>query len=148
MRSQLLELLEPVIEAMGYELTELEYRAPGRGGLLRIYIDGPDGITLDDCERVSNQVSGILDVEDLIQGAYALEVSSPGLDRPLRKRGDFQRFAGSRVKLELALPQDGRRRFTGTLLGVSGDDVRLEVDGEERALPLAGIAKAQIVPEF
>lgn len=146
-RERLLEMLEPVVEALGYELVELECRLGGGSGLLRLYIDGPEGITLDDCERVSHQVSGVLDVEDPIPSAYNLEVSSPGLDRPLRKPAHFARFAGARARVELAAPQDGRRRFTGTLQGLRGDALVIAVDGEEFVLRLADIEKARLVPE-
>ena len=107
MREILLKLLEPAAEALGYELVELEFHPQGRGGLLRIFIDRTGGVTVDDCEKVSRQVSSVLDVEDPIPGAYTLEVSSPGLDRPLRKETDYVRFAGEQAKLELALPRDG-----------------------------------------
>ncbi|MGH8371452.1 MAG: ribosome maturation factor RimP [Gammaproteobacteria bacterium] len=144
MRETLLNMLEPVVATLGYELVELEFH----GGLLRIYIDQPDGVTLDDCERVSRQVSSVLDVEDPIPGAYSLEVSSPGLDRPLRKLSDFQRFAGHRVKLELTLPLDGRRRFAGILTGVDGDEVLVDVEGTQFRLPFTQMGKAHLVPEF
>ena len=144
MREVLLRLLEPAVEALGYELVELEFPPQ----LLRIYIDREGGVTVDDCEAVSRQVSAVLDVEDLIPGAYTLEVSSPGLDRPLRKQADFVRFAGKQVKLELVLPKDGRRRFTGTLKGCEAGEVTVEVDGVEYKLPLADIGKARLVPEF
>jgi len=147
MRETLLNILEPVVTALGYELVELEFQA--RGGLLRIYIDHqPEAVTLDDCERVSRQVSSVLDVEDPIPGAYSLEVSSPGLDRPLRKLSDFQRFAGFRAKLELTLPLNGRRRFSGTLRGVEADEVLMEVDGTPVRLPVKQIGKAHLVPKF
>lgn len=148
MRETLLRLLEPVIEALGYELVELEFHPQGRGGLLRIYLDREGGIGVDDCERASRQVSSVLDVEDPIPGAYTLEVSSPGLDRPLRKAEDYTRFAGQRAKLELLLPRDGRRRFSGTLRGIEGNEVQMEVDGVIYRLPLADIGKARLIPEF
>jgi len=144
MRETLLKLLEPAIEALGYELVELEFPPH----LLRIYIDREGGVTVDDCEKVSRQVSAVLDVEDPIAGAYTLEVSSPGLDRPLRKEADYTRFAGGRVKLELALPKDGRRRYTGILKGCEAGEVLIEVDGALHKLPLADIGKARLVPEF
>ncbi|HET7174917.1 MAG TPA: ribosome maturation factor RimP [Gammaproteobacteria bacterium] len=144
MRETLLKLLEPAIEALGYELVELEFPPH----LLRIYIDREGGVTVDDCEVVSRQVSAVLDVEDPIPGAYTLEVSSPGLDRPLRKEADFARFAGERAKVELVLPKDGRRRFTGTLKGCEAGEVLIEVDGADHRLPLADIDKARLVPEF
>jgi len=149
MRETLLNMLEPVVAALGYELVELEFLPQGRGGLLRLYIDHqPEAVTLDDCERVSRQVSSVLDVEDPVPGAYSLEVSSPGLDRPLRKLGDFQRFAGRRAKVELTLPLNGRRRFTGILTGVEADEILMEVDGESFRLPVQQIGKAHLVPEF
>lgn len=147
-REALLQLLEPAVEALGYEVVELEFHGAGRGGLLRVYIDKPGGVDLDDCEKVSQQLSGLLDVEDPIPGSYTLEVSSPGLDRPLRKASDFMRFAGSRARIELRLPFAGRRRFTGTLRGEQSGEVLLEVDGAVQRLPLAQIGKARLVPEF
>ncbi|MGD8689784.1 MAG: ribosome maturation factor RimP [Gammaproteobacteria bacterium] len=148
MRDALLALLEPTVKGMGYELVEVEFRS-GPDALLRIYIDGPDGqITLDDCELVSHQVSGLLDVEDPIPGAYSLEVSSPGLDRPLRTAEHFRRFVGERAKIQLLQPREGRRRFTGTLEGVRDEKVAINVDGQDFELPLANIEKARIVPRF
>ena len=143
-RERLISLLEGPIEALGYELVELEF--PPR--LLRVYIDREGGVTVDDCEAVSRQVSAVLDVEDPIPGAYTLEVSSPGLDRPLRKAADFARFAGEQAKIELELPIDGRRRFAGTLKGCEAGEVNIEVDGVLHKLPLGGIGKARLVPDF
>jgi ribosome maturation factor RimP len=145
---KLIGLLEAPIQALGYEVVELEFHPQGRGGLLRVYIDKEAGVTVDDCEIVSRQVSAVLDVEDPIPGAYTLEVSSPGLDRPLRKSADFVRFAGSQARIELSLPIEGRRRFAGTLRGCEADEVSIEVDGVLYSLPLAGIAKARLVPDL
>ena len=143
MRETLLKILEPSIEALGYEVVELEFH----GGVLRLYIDRrAGGVTLGDCERVSRQVSAVLDVEDPIPAAYTLEVSSPGLDRPLRKRSDFERFTGQKAKLELTLPLDGRRRFSGILRGVERDELLIEVDDTLFHLRLAHIGKARLVP--
>jgi len=144
MRESLLKILEPAVAALNYELVELEFH----GGVLRIYIDRPEGVTLDDCQKVSQQLSAVLDVEDPIPGAYTLEVSSPGLDRPLRKPADFRRRTGQRVRIELLLPLNGRRRFTGTLRGVETDEVLIEVDATLVRLPFAQIGKARLVPEF
>lgn len=144
MREKLLKMLEPTIEALGYELVELEFHA----GLLRIYIDSAQGVTLDDCQKVSQQIGATLDVEDPIPGAYTLEVSSPGLDRPLRKLMDFKRHAGQRVRIELLLPIDGRRRFSGMLKGLDSDQVLIEVDGALCRLPFNQIGKARLMPEF
>ena len=144
MRETLLKILEPAIAGLGYELVELEFQ----GKVLRLYIDQPQGVTLEDCEKVSRQVSAVLDVEDPIPGAYTLEVSSPGLDRPLRKQADFERRAGQRARLELKLPLNGRRRFSGTLRGLEKDEVLIEVDGALWRLPFAQIGKARLAPEF
>lgn len=144
MRERLISLLEGPIEALGYELVEVEFPPH----LLRIYIDREGGVTVDDCEVVSRQVSAVLDVEDPIPGHYTLEVSSPGLDRPLRKAADYARFAGERAKVELLLPIEGRKRFTGTLKGCEAGEVSIEVDGVLHRLPLDGISKARLVSEF
>jgi ribosome maturation factor RimP len=146
MREQLLSLLEPPVGALGYELVDVEFATAGSGGLLRLYIDAPAGITVDDCERVSHRVSEILDAADPIPGAYTLEVSSPGLDRILRTREHFERFRGSRIRVQLSLPIEGRRRYTGTLTGVTEDAIEMEVDGEPVQLELARIQKARVVP--
>lgn len=146
MREQLLSLLEPPVGALGYELIDVEHVVAGPGGVVRLYIDAPAGITVEDCERVSHAVSAILDAEDPIPGAYTLEVSSPGLDRILRTREHFERFRGNRIKVQLALPIEGRRRYTGTLRGVAGDAIEMEVDGEPVMLAIAQIHKARVVP--
>ena len=148
MRETLLSLLEAPIGALGYEVVELEFHPQGRGGLLRVFIDKDGGVTVDDCEIVSRQVSAVLDVEDPIPGAYTLEVSSPGLDRPLRKAADFARFAGQQARIDLSLPLEGRRRFAGTLKGCEADEVSIEVDGVLHKLPLSGISKARLVPDL
>jgi ribosome maturation factor RimP len=176
MRDTLMRLLEPSIEALGFELLEIEFAQAGRGGTLRIYIDraggqandddkvlsplsqpGEDslsrhspsqgGISVDDCATVSHAVSQILDAEDPIKGHYTLEVSSPGLERVLRKRAHFERFAGERVFVELKLPIEGRRRFAGTLKSVLGEAIVVEVDGRAHELPLDRIQKARLRPE-
>lgn len=146
---QLTSLLEPVVESLGCELWGLEYLAQGKKSLLRIFIDKkPDGVVLEDCEAVSRQVSSVLDVEDPINGEYTLEVSSPGMDRPLYKLEHYQEFAGHKVALRLRVNFEGRRKFSGLLKGVEDDEVVLEVDGEEYLLPFELIDKANIVPTF
>ena len=146
---QLGKMLEPGIRSMGYELVGIEYQGGGKGGgLLRVYIDSEEGITADDCQKVSYQVSGLLDVEDPIPGHYTLEISSPGLDRPLFKADDFRRFAGHLVKLRLVQPLDGQRRFKGRLTGVEDGRVLIEQDGEDISLPFEQIEQARLVPEF
>jgi ribosome maturation factor RimP len=145
---KIVELVEPVVSSMGYELWGLEYLSQGRYSLLRIYIDKPDGITLTDCEQVSRQVTGVLDVEDPIQGAYNLEVSSPGLDRPLFTLPQFARYTDSDVKVNLGMKLDGRRKFTGRIIGVQDNQVLLEVDGKEYKVPADAIDNARLVPEI
>jgi len=153
MREALLGLLESEVGALGYELVELEFHPHRGGGLLRLYIDRPgaagqDGVTVEDCEAVSRRVSAVLDAADPIRGGYTLEVSSPGLDRPLRTRAHYERFLGRRVHVETALPRDGRRRWTGQLTALAGDVVVLEVDGERVELGLNEIRTARLVPEY
>jgi ribosome maturation factor RimP len=149
MRDALMRLLEPPIEALGFELVELEFAREGRGGVLRLFIDRAGGvqITVDDCATVSHAVSQVLEVEDPIKGHYTLEVSSPGFDRVLRKRAHFERFVGERIAAELKLPQDGRRRFVGVLKSIAGDAIVVEVDGQSHQLPLERIQKARLRPE-
>jgi ribosome maturation factor RimP len=132
------------LQALGYELVDLEAHT-GSKGLLRIYIDQETGINLDDCEFVSRQLGAVLDVEDPISGPYELEVSSPGIDRPLTRLADFERFAGFEAKLETALPLEGQRRWKGCLLGLDGETVRLKTKTGEVALPFAAIQKAKLV---
>jgi ribosome maturation factor RimP len=146
LRDRLISLIEPLLIQLGYELVELEY-VPARGrGSLRIFIDQPAGIGVSDCERVSREVSALMDVEDPIPTAYSLEVSSPGDDRVLRTHAHFERFKGSRVLIELVAPRDGRRRYTGMLQEVSATGVALEVDLQRVDVPFGEIAKARLAP--
>lgn len=146
---KLLQPIEAAVRGLGYELVGVEHLPQGRHSVLRVYIDTAAGVTVDDCERVSRQVSGVLDVEDLVRGHYVLEVSSPGLDRPLFTAEHFSRFAGQKVKLRLSLPLEGRRNFTGVLQGVRDGDVLVTVDdGEELRFALDNIEQARLVPEL
>jgi ribosome maturation factor RimP len=145
---RLMQLIGQVVEPMGYELVGIEYRRGADSGLLRIYIDQDAGILLDDCVKVSRQVSAMLDVEDPLKEAYQLEVSSPGVDRPLFVKEHFDRFAGSKVRVKLRMKLDGRKRFEGVLHGTKDEDVVLEMDGEMKYLPLDLIDSARLVPEF
>ncbi len=147
--TQLEGLISPVVLSLGYEFVGLEYLPQGKHSLLRIYIDKPEGITVDDCGTVSHQVSGVLEVEDPIKGHYVLEVSSPGLDRPLFKLEDFERFSGHHVQIKLQIPLNGRRNFKGLLQGVQVADQRVElaVDEEIFSLPWDRIEKARLVVE-
>ena len=131
---------------MGYELADLEFRLGGNGGLVRVFIDKPEGIDLEDCEKVSLAVSALLDVEDPVPGKYNLEVSSPGLDRKLTKVEHFQRFMGEVVKVQMRFPIAGRRRFRGTLVSLDKENIVVEVDGESHSLALATIDTARLVP--
>jgi ribosome maturation factor RimP len=147
-RDVLAALLQPVVEELGYSLWELEC-SPGRGdGLVRLYIDAEAGISVDDCARVSHAVSDVLDAKDPIVGKYTLEVSSPGLERPLRTAAHFARFVGETVFVELAQPQDGRRRFRGLLLAADAKAIEIEVDGQRHVLPVSGIRKAHLAPQI
>ena len=145
LRDQIEQLIEVPIESLGYELVGVEYIKNGQHTVLRIYIDAEQGIGIEDCERVSHQVSGILEVEEPIGSAYSLEISSPGFDRPLFKQRDFERFAGSEAKLSMRLPIQGRRNFKGLLHGFSDGDILIEVDGEVYELPLSKLSKARLV---
>ena len=144
---ELAKLLEPSIERLGYELADLEVRLGGKSGLVRLFIDKPEGVGLDDCEKVSLAVSALLDVEDPVPGNYDLEVSSPGLDRKLTKVEHFQRFMGQVVKVKMRFPVAGRRRFRGTLLSMDDENIVVEVDGESHSLALAAIDTARLVPD-
>jgi ribosome maturation factor RimP len=145
-RSELIKLLEPVIENLGYELADLQVKSGGPDGVLRLFIDKAEGIGIDDCEIVSCRVSAILDVEDPIQGNYTLEVSSPGLDRTLTKPAHFKRFMGQDVRVKLRFPLSGRRNYRGALKSADDEKIEVEVDGESHSLPLATIESARLIP--
>ncbi len=147
LEQRLWAMLEPAVGAMGYDLVALEYKTGG-GGLLRLFIDTQVGIGLEDCERVSRQVSGLLDVEEPIPGNYTLEVSSPGLDRKLVRPADFDRFVGHRVKVKLARLVNGRRRLMGDILRREDEVVVLDVEGSEFEVPLATIEMARLIPDL
>lgn len=145
-REGLVELLEPTVEGMGYELVGVEF--DGHQRVLRVYIDRPEGITVDDCSAVSYQLSGLLDVEDPIPGRYQLEVSSPGMDRPLFKLEHFDRFRGEMARIQLSRPLEGRRRYKARLQGVEGQDVLLLDEETPLRIPYDLIDKARLSPEF
>ncbi|TYL47094.1 ribosome maturation factor RimP [Marinomonas sp. IMCC 4694] len=144
------ELIRPVVEGLGFEFWGMEYLSLGKDSVLRIYIETDDekGIDVEDCVQVSRQVSAILDVEDPITGEYNLEVSSPGLERPLFGLAHYQAYIGSIVSLRLRVPFDGRRKFKGQLMGIENEDVVIRVDQEEYLLPIDLIDKANVVPQF
>lgn len=137
------ELLERTVTGMGYELVGVE--RPARGGLLRVYIDRPGGVNVDDCATVSHQLSRVLTVENVSYDR--LEVSSPGLDRPLKKERDFVRFAGQKARVRMRVPLDGQRNFTGVVREAGAGRVELEVDdGKVVSLPLTDMETARLVP--
>lgn len=147
---ELTALLEPVVTGLGYELWGVELLTPASGLTLRVYIDkaGDDGIDVDDCQRVSHQVAGVLDVEDPIKGHYMLEVSSPGLDRLLFTGPQFQRYLGETIKVRMHGKVEGRRRFQGTLVSVDSSSIVIEDDQQRYRLPLADIERARLVADF
>jgi len=145
-REELIELLEPEVVALGYELSDLEIRLGGGRGQLRLFIDHADGVGLGDCEKVSRQVSAILDVEDPIPGDYNLEVSSPGLDRKLVKEEHFDRFTGENIRVKLRRPVEGKRKYRGILLGREGDEIVIKGDEAEVRIPLVEVDVARVIP--
>jgi ribosome maturation factor RimP len=144
----LLSLIEPVVEGLGYECVGVEYNPHPKHGLLRIYIDHENGILVDDCTKVSHQVSGVLDVEDPISDNYSLEISSPGEDRPFFKLSQFERFVESMVAVHLFAPLNGRRKITGKIIQVEGDVVTLEENTILFTIPFNTMSKARLVPEY
>jgi ribosome maturation factor RimP len=141
-------LVEPVIEDMGFELVDVEFLTDRGRRVLRIYVDAEGGITLDQCVEVSREVGTLIDLEDVVPDQYVLEVSSPGLDRPLKKEKDFRAAVGRRVKVKMKKPVGRRRNFTGILERFDNDVVTLRVDNDEVTLPVKGIEQARIVYEF
>jgi ribosome maturation factor RimP len=140
-------LLAPVIEAMGYEFWGLDY-IQGRGAVLRIFIDSENGITVDDCAAVSHQVSGVLDVEDPIPGEYNLEVSSPGMERPLYTLEQFAMYVGDQVQMRLLAPVAGKRRVKGLLDAVEGEELVVKVGEEVLRVPFPQVDRANLVATF
>jgi len=144
----LLNLIEPIVEGLGYECVGVEYNPHPKNGLLRIYIDSEQGILVDDCSKVSHQVSGVLDVEDPIQGNYQLEVSSPGEDRPFFKIVQFERFIGSTVMVNLFKAIGGRKKIKGLIEKVDGEVVTLSEEGQVFEVPLTAMSKVRLVPDY
>lgn len=145
---QVQELAESLVGSEGMELVDLEYRREGRRWVLRLFIDKDGGVTLDDCAYISRELGDLLDVKETIPQAYVLEVSSPGLNRRLRKKADFSRFAGSKVKLRLASAMDGRKKIVGDLVGVENDEVLVEAPEGHYSVALKNIVKANLIYEF
>ncbi len=145
---RLTELLTPTVGAVGFELLGVEFVSAGRHSTLRLYIDHPEGVNVDNCALVSREVGAILDVEDPIPNEYNLEVSSPGLDRPLFTPEHFAKVIGQKIEVKLAIPQDGRRRFKGALIAIEDDMLVIEVDGKPYRLLMDNVDKANVVPVF
>ena len=142
-------LLEPVINDLGYELIGVEYLSNPKNRVVRVYVDHEsDGVGLEDCERVSREVSALMDVEEPVPGQYTLEVSSPGVERPLFTGAHFARFVGETAAVQLAVPLNNRRRFKGVILRADDASVVLSVDGEEVELAVADLAKAHLAPDL
>lgn len=148
MSEELNELIQPVVEALGCELWGIERLSMGRHSTLKIYIDSDKGVDVDDCARVSQQVSSLLDVEDPFSGKYTLEVSSPGLDRRLFNLAQYSAFVGEELDLRLKRPYEGKRKFVGQLRGIEGDEVVILNDDEEILFPFEEIERANVVPRF
>jgi ribosome maturation factor RimP len=146
LHDRLIARFEPELASHGYELVDVEFVPGAGGGTLRIYIDHPEGIDVDDCADMSHVLSELLDADDPFPGAYQLEVSSPGLDRVLRTPAHFARFVGERVKVELKVARDGRKRYTGLLRRADAQSVDLDVDNFSVSVPLAEIGKARLAP--
>jgi len=141
-------LIEPIVTDLGYELWHIESVGQGKNAVLRVYIDSPDGIDIEDCEAVSREVSASLDVADDGSAAYSLEVSSPGMDRPLVSAAHFERFTGERARVNMFAPVDGKRKFKGQISAVTTDTVDLDCDGAIVRLPIGDMAKARLDPVF
>ncbi|KTD33111.1 Ribosome maturation factor RimP [Legionella nautarum] len=146
-RNEIEAMLMPLVEDLGYELWGCEYLSQGKHSLLRIYIDKEDGINIDDCERVSKQISAFLDVEDPIPGNYSLEISSPGIPRPLFYKEQYKRYLGQDVQVKLFKPVNGSRKFTGTILDVSEDVLILQMGEEKIEIPFTHVVKANLIGE-
>jgi ribosome maturation factor RimP len=147
-RRQVEELSESLVVAAGMQLVDLEYRREGPRWMLRLFIDKEGGVTVDDCARISRELGDLLDVKDIIPQAYVLEVSSPGLNRRVRKKEDFARFVGQKVQLWLIAPRDGRRKIVGDLIGVEGEEVVVAAVEGRFSVALKDIAKANLIYEF
>jgi ribosome maturation factor RimP len=146
---KLTSIVEPVVAGAAYELVDLEWKHEAGAWVLRLFVDGPGGVTLEDCARISRDLSPVLDVADVIPVAYNLEVSSPGLDRPLKKEADFRRFVGKKAKIRTRVPVgDARRNFSGTLVAVEAGKVRIDVGDQVCEVPLADVERAHLVYEF
>jgi len=144
----LVNLIEPIVEGLGYECVGIEYNPHPKNGLLRVYVDTENGVLLEDCTKVSHQLSGMLDVEDPIVDNYQLEVSSPGTERPLFKVAQFEQFIGATVTVNVFKPIGNRRKLVGIIAQVEGDVITLQLDNEEIEIPFQAMSKARLVPDY
>ena len=142
------ELIEPGLLADGLELVDVEFKKEGKNWVLRIYIDREGGVTLEDCQKISRLTGDLIEVENVIEPVYTLEVSSPGLNRVLKKEKDFHKYSGKKINVQCHAPMDGRKKFTGILTDFIDQSIHLEVDGEQHTIPLNLVAKANLVIEF
>jgi len=147
-QSQLEQIIRPAVEAAGFEFWGLEYLSQGKHSILRVFIEHENGINVDDCAEVSHQVSGVLDVEDPISGFYNLEISSPGMDRPLFTEQQFAQYIGEVAELRLSFPLNGRRKFKGTIQKVHNGQIELLVDGDVHDISVQQIDKAQLIATY
>lgn len=145
---KLTDMLRPAVEGVGKQLLGIEYISAGNNSVLRLFIDHENGINVDDCAEVSRQVSAVLDVEDPIGSEYNLEVSSPGLDRPLFDLEHFQAVIGETITVKLSIPLNGRRKFKGTLEAIENETLVMVVDGQDYEIVFSNIDKANLVPKF
>lgn len=143
-QTEIEQLIQPTVESMGYDLWGCEYLAQGKHSLLRIYIDKADGIDVEDCQKISHQVSAILDVEDPIPGNYSLEVSSPGIPRPLFRSSQYQRYVGLDVQIKLFKPVSAKRKFVGTIVSADENTLVLMIDNEQQDFLFSNIVKANL----
>jgi len=143
-----IELIEPSLLAKGLELVDVEFKKEGKNWVLRVFIDKEGGVTLEDCQKISSLVGDLIEVEEVIEPAYTMEVSSPGLNRVLKKEKDFIRFSGKKIGVQCHAPLNGRKKFTGILKNFKNQSIHLEVNGQLQIIPINRVAKANLVIEI
>ena len=143
-----IELIEPGLLAKGLELVDVEFKKEGKNWVLRVFIDKEGGVTLEDCQKISRLAGDLIEVEEVIEPAYTMEVSSPGLNRVLKKEKDFIKFSGKKICVQCHAPLNGRKKFTGILTDIKNQSIHLEVDGELQTIPISRVAKANLVIEI
>ena len=143
-----IELIEPGLLAKGLELVDVEFKKEGKHWVLRVFIDKEGGVTLEDCQKISRLAGDLIEVEEIIEPTYTMEVSSPGLNRVLKKEKDFIRFSGKKIGVQCHAPLNGRKKFTGILKDFKNQSIRLEVDGQLQIIPINRVAKANLVIEI